>query len=98
VTTAGLGRFPKLPRVVAARESELLRVAQGNACAICHRLFDETRPSFTGGKWRREAQANVDHSHASGRVRGLLCTRCNRNVGWFESLRAEILTFVGTGE
>lgn len=37
---------------------------QGGACAIC------------GGK--RKYRLNVDHCHATGLVRGLLCRRCNK--------------------
>ena len=45
-------------------------VKQGGGCAICG-----ARP-----KVRR---LNVDHEHLSGAVRGLLCARCNRGLGWF---------------
>lgn len=45
---------------------------QGGLCAGCRRA------KGTGG--RRLA---VDHNHATGEVRGLLCTPCNQAVGHF---------------
>ncbi len=44
-------------------------VAQNGVCAICSRL------NLSG---RRLA---VDHDHATGKVRGLLCSRCNSAIG-----------------
>jgi hypothetical protein len=41
---------------------------QGGRCAICQRA--------TGASKRLA----VDHDHATGKVRGLLCGRCNRDV------------------
>lgn len=44
---------------------------QNGVCAIC---FEEckTRKSLS-----------VDHNHVTGKVRGLLCNRCNRAIGMF---------------
>jgi hypothetical protein len=50
---------------------------QKGGCAICGR--PETAPFR--GKARRLA---VDHDHATGNNRGLLCGRCNRALGYFD--------------
>lgn len=59
---------------------ESLREAQANRCAICNELFTKT--------------PHVDHCHATGEVRGLLCGGCNRGLGHFKDevvrLRAAI--------
>ena len=47
--------------------------AQESRCAIC-------REALVPGK-----QTHVDHCHATGKVRALLCNSCNRVVGVIES-------------
>ena len=44
---------------------------QGKCCAICK----DAKPGGQGN-W------HVDHCHATGRIRGLLCTRCNALLGY----------------
>jgi hypothetical protein len=56
---------------------EALLRKQGNRCAIC---FKSIEGETLGGVRR----ANVDHDHATGKVRGLLCTGCNTALGKFE--------------
>jgi hypothetical protein len=46
---------------------------QNRSCAICHDAM------VLGGK----GGAKVDHEHATGRVRGILCSRCNVALGSF---------------
>lgn len=69
-------------------EYESLLAAQGGLCGICK----ETCPSGRN--------LAVDHDHETGKVRGLLCTRCNPGLGYFrddaERLRAA-LQWITTG-
>ncbi len=55
-----------------SKEEYLLRVSQqNNTCAICLLPSPKTRLS-------------VDHDHKTGKVRGLLCRRCNQGLGMFK--------------
>lgn len=49
-----------------------LFLEQGGRCKICKRHQSEFKRSFA-----------VDHSHATNRVRGLLCHHCNKGLGHF---------------
>lgn len=53
---------------------ELMFNFQGGLCAICRK--PET--IMDRGKIRRLA---VDHCHATGKIRGLLCGKCNKAIG-----------------
>jgi hypothetical protein len=50
--------------------------AQGGVCAICG-LDEPNAHGRTGTQFR----LSVDHCHDTGRVRGLLCQKCNRAIG-----------------
>lgn len=84
-------RKPKRARELLTEDQYVTLLAlQGGRCAICR------RPPKVGGR-----RLSVDHDHASGQVRGLLCFRCNRGLptyataSWLASafsyvLRAEL--------
>ena len=44
---------------------------QDGRCVICGKRF--TKPSM----------AFVDHNHKTGKIRGLLCVKCNSGIGYF---------------
>ena len=54
--------------ITRARFDEMWR-EQGACCAVCREAF--ATPSDAG----------IDHDHATGRVRGLLCNPCNFAIG-----------------
>jgi len=64
--------------LTAAAYAALLEL-QGGVCAICGR--PETIVDTRRGIVRRLC---VDHDHTTNRVRGLLCHRCNVNLGYWE--------------
>lgn len=68
-SSAASSRKPTRAKALGVSDDEYARLlaSQGGGCAICG-----ARP-----KTRR---LHADHDHATGRVRGLLCHRCNRNL------------------
>lgn len=52
---------------------------QGGACAIC-------REPCKGTPEKPYHRLHVDHNHETGKVRGLLCRRCNVAVGYLEHM------------
>lgn len=51
---------------------------QGGVCAICK----NPEASFEQ-RFQRTRNLAVDHCHTTNKVRGLLCTKCNRGIGCF---------------
>jgi hypothetical protein len=77
--------------VDAKRYQEMLR-EQNGVCAICQQ--PERAPDKATGKIKDLA---VDHDHATGAIRALLCSSCNRALGLFnddEVLLAKAQSYV----
>lgn len=60
---------------------------QNNKCGICGEEFKpiEGKP-YT--------QPNVDHCHSTGKVRGLLCSPCNRSLGFNDKFKKQIKEYL----
>ena len=55
---------------------------QGGCCGTCQKSFDWTD---------KQTKPHIDHCHLTGKVRGLLCNKCNTVLGLVED-NAEVLS------
>lgn len=62
---------------MAEGEFEKMLEAQNGLCAICG------QPETVLDSKKQLRSLSVDHDHATGKVRALLCTRCNQGLGQF---------------
>jgi Recombination endonuclease VII len=56
---------------------------QGGKCLIC---------GSDTARWKK--RFHVDHCHQTGKIRGLLCNRCNPMLGWFERYKDAVQTYL----
>jgi hypothetical protein len=53
---------------ITVTEMNIIRDNQNNKCKICNKTFIKT--------------PHIDHNHKTGKVRGLLCGKCNSILGY----------------
>jgi hypothetical protein len=58
---------------ITVEQRDALLVSQGGVCAICR-----GDNSYCKHNW------SIDHCHETGKVRGILCGRCNTGLGQFK--------------
>lgn len=57
-------------------------------CEICGRTIEETTQN-PNNRFKAKRLC-VDHDHTTNKFRGVLCQRCNRQLGWYESCKDAI--------
>lgn len=72
---ARTSKFKQLFGITLA-DYEAMMVAQACVCAICEK--PETR---VDNRTKAPTRLAVDHCHSTGKVRGLLCSMCNKGIG-----------------
>lgn len=70
----------KMKRFVKSRNGDTLNITYGqleqyrqkhSVCEICGRRYNQ--------------ELCTDHNHKTKKFRGLLCSQCNRSLGWYEN-------------
>lgn len=62
---------------ITPEQYDIMLEKQGGVCAICGQV--ETRMLN-----HKIVRLSVDHNHKTGKIRGLLCHKCNKNLAWYE--------------
>lgn len=70
---------------LSEEEYAAMLASQGGVCAICNKAEGATH-------WAGKVKMlHIDHDHATGEIRGLLCDGCNRGLGHFRDDPANLL-------
>lgn len=70
------GYFLKRRYNITKEDYERMLESQGSVCKICGKPPRNTS--------QQTAVLHVDHNHTTGKVRGLLCGKCNTGLGFIE--------------
>lgn len=74
---------------LTVEQYELLHQMQNGLCYIC-------RLPERGGKTDRGRRLAVDHCHKTGLIRGLLCSKCNGSLGWYEKHAVAVVAYLNS--
>ena len=66
---------------ITVEEYHAILYGQGKQCPIC--LSPIADHPFGVGKRTANTVGHVDHCHTTGKIRGILCSVCNRALGLF---------------
>jgi hypothetical protein len=76
-------RHPSRAYGLTPEHYEAMLLAQCGRCAVCGDVMHNPQ---------------IDHSHTTGQVRGLLCGRCNRSIHIVEEHLQAAMAYLATGQ
>jgi hypothetical protein len=73
---------------ITEEDYNLMLENQKGVCFICG-----CNP-YPNGKNKNSKVLHIDHNHETGKVRGLLCSKCNSSLGWHEKYKTKIENYL----
>lgn len=78
----------KIKYGISIKQKEQMMNKQNNKCSICKKDFENSK------------DCNVDHNHKTGKIRGLLCFKCNCGIGYLNEnvkILQKAIKYLGKG-
>ena len=73
---------------ITYRQLNAKRLKHSNRCDVCGKVeTTNTRPESKS----YPNQLCTDHDHNTNKFRGFLCVQCNRNFGWYDKYKEQII-------
>ena len=69
---------------ITIADFDAMFAAQNGCCKVCDVKLDVYTRFVSESPVNKATTAHIDHCHSTGRVRGLLCLRCNSAVGYLK--------------
>jgi hypothetical protein len=76
-------RLVKIYGITEEQYQEILK-DQNNSCKICSSNIEVVS----------RKRLHIDHCHKTNMIRGLLCSRCNGALGWYEKYKNNIIDYL----
>jgi|TARA_R110000765_G_C18541860_1_gene561064 hypothetical protein len=70
---------------IGMADVKIMEMQQRHACYLCKKIPEQRTYKKNGEKGSHGLV--VDHNHETGKVRALLCQKCNITVGYYEKIK-----------